>query len=309
VSVLPELEKECFFIAPIGPENSEERNRSDGVLDFIVARAAEELGLEAIRGDQLGEPGQITLQVIQHVLGAKAAVADLTGRNPNVYYELAIRHTAQLPTVLICERGEDLPFDIAQMRTIFFSHTDLRDADRCRAEIVRQLRIALDGSVDSPVSASIDLQRLQAGNTVERSVAELITGVSQLESVVTAVWRQVRGNDAAVNRLQAYEDIMTQQMNSVRKIEQRLTDLIGLARERKDPELEEAIQRTREIILALSLSYPALGTSWRTSSFQEPGSGVSVRLGEVKESDVATDVIPPGTKETPDAKSDQDGEH
>jgi hypothetical protein len=150
VSALPKLEEECFFIAPIGPDNSEERNRSDGVLEFIVARAAEELSLRVVRADQLDAPGQITAQVIQHVLGSKAAVADLTGRNPNVYYELAIRHTAKLPTVLIADEGEVLPFDIAQMRTIFFSHTDLRSADHCRTEIVRHLRQALDGARGLP---------------------------------------------------------------------------------------------------------------------------------------------------------------
>jgi hypothetical protein len=186
VLALPKLEEECFFIAPIGQDGSEERNRSDGVLNFIVARAAEELELRAVRADQLAEPGQITLQVIQHVLGAKAAVADLTGRNPNVYYELAIRHTARLPTVLIAEQGEHLPFDIAQMRTIFFSHTDLQSADRCREEIVRHLREALDGAVDSPIAASIDLQRLQSGNTAERNIAELVTGVAALEKSFTA---------------------------------------------------------------------------------------------------------------------------
>jgi hypothetical protein len=68
VPALPDLEKECFFIAPIGPDGSEHRNRSDAVLEFIVAHAAEELGLVAVRADQLGEPGQITLQVIEHVL-------------------------------------------------------------------------------------------------------------------------------------------------------------------------------------------------------------------------------------------------
>lgn len=191
MSVLPKLDEECFFIAPIGKEGSEERHRSDGVLEYIIVEAASEVGLQAVRADQLAEPGQITLQVIEHILGARAAVADLTYRNPNVFYELAVRHTARLPTVLIAEEGEQLPFDIAQMRTIFFSHTDLRSAARCRTEIVRQLREALGGAVDSPIAASVDLQRLQAGNTVERNVAELVTGIADLTKAVAEIRREL----------------------------------------------------------------------------------------------------------------------
>src|SRR5687767_2653966 len=99
---------ECFFIAPIGSEGSDERRRSDGVLQFIVAPAVGELGLTALRADRIAKPGQITLQVIDHLLKAKAAVADLTYQNANVYYELAVRHTANLPVVLIAEEGEKL---------------------------------------------------------------------------------------------------------------------------------------------------------------------------------------------------------
>jgi hypothetical protein len=232
VPSLPTLEQECFFIAPIGKDGSEERNRSDGVLEFIVARAAQELGLRAVRADQLAEPGQITLQVIEHVLGAKAAVADLTSRNPNVYYELAIRHTARLPTVLICEQGEDLPFDIAQMRTIFFSHTDLRSADRCRTEIVRHLREALDGAVDSPIAASVDLQRLQAGNTVERNVAELVTGVSDLQKVLHTIREDV-------SRALRYGQVVdSRAAETAQQMRLGLEHLIHVAREQKNPEAE-----------------------------------------------------------------------
>jgi hypothetical protein len=174
---LPTLENECFFIGPIGAEGSDERGRSDGVLDFIVSKAAGELGLTAVRADRLADPGQITLQVIEHVLGAQAAVADLTGRNPNVFYELAIRHTARLPVVLIAEQGEELPFDIAQMRVISFDHRDLRSADKCRESIVAQTRQALEGAVDSPIAASVDLKNLQAGSAVERQIAELVETV------------------------------------------------------------------------------------------------------------------------------------
>jgi hypothetical protein len=245
VPALPKLEEECFFVAPIGKDGSEERNRSDGVLEFIVARAAKELGLHTVRADQLAEPGQITLQVIEHVLGAKAAVADLTGRNPNVYYELAIRHTAKLPTVLIAEQGEQLPFDIAQMRTIFFCHTDLRSADGCRTDIVRHLRQALDGAVDSPVAASVDLQRLQAGDTVERSIAELVTSVSEVEKGLQNVASEIRygfhSESRIVRRSAELERELMAQHILAKEMANRLDDLLLVARERKDAALEQMV--------------------------------------------------------------------
>jgi hypothetical protein len=86
----------------------------------VVQPAAEAAaGLTTLRADDVGEPEQITAQAVQHCLTAKAAVADLTGGNPNVYYELSVRHGAQLPVVLIAEEGTKLPFDISQSRVIF----------------------------------------------------------------------------------------------------------------------------------------------------------------------------------------------
>jgi len=150
-------------------------------MQFIVSRAAEELGLHTVRADKIADPGQINLQVIDHVLQAKAAVADLTGLNPNVFYEMAVRHTAKLPLVIIAEKDTDLPFDIAQMRTIFFTHTNLQSADECRAGIVAQLRQALDnGIVDSPISTALDVSSLSTGNAIDRSVAELVTTVEDI---------------------------------------------------------------------------------------------------------------------------------
>jgi hypothetical protein len=78
--------KTCFFIAPIGLEGSDVRVRSDQVLKHIVAPAARECGYDTIRADQISEPGIITSQVIQHVVEDPLVVADLTDRNPNVFY-------------------------------------------------------------------------------------------------------------------------------------------------------------------------------------------------------------------------------
>ena len=194
----------------------------------------------------MGEPGQITLQVINHILGAKAAVADLTGLNPNVFYELAVRHTARLPVALIADKDCKLPFDIAQMRTIFFDHTDLRSADQCRRDIVTQLREAIDGAVDSPIATSVDVRNLQGGTAVERNVAELVTTMEQ----VTSTQRQ---DGLALRRIQRNIERMMDRDGrvspaAVRAAASAMADLHRLVIGKGDDELMQALGRLEDPI-------------------------------------------------------------
>jgi hypothetical protein len=177
---VPPLNEVCFFIAPIGDEGTPERERSDDVLEGIVAPAVRELGLTAVRGDMIGESGQITEQIIDHVLGAKAAVADLTGLNPNVFYELALRHSARRPVALIAEKGQRLPFDISHLRTIFFENKP-SSAQRCIREIVTQFRQAFaKGTADSPVAASSYAPAPPADPAAERSITDIAATADQI---------------------------------------------------------------------------------------------------------------------------------
>jgi hypothetical protein len=188
-----DFEQECFFIAPIGEHGSEARKRSDGVRDWVVKPAAKEAaGLETIRADDVGEPGQITAQAVQHCLKAKAAVADLTGGNPNVYYELSVRHGALLPVVLIAEKGTKLPFDISQSRVIFFDHTDLSDASRAKDELQSQIEASLTGAPDNPISDGMRLAQLQAGNVEEQTLAGLLDRVDRVSQATEQISRHLR---------------------------------------------------------------------------------------------------------------------
>ena len=101
-----EDKKSCFVIAPIGEAESDTRKRSDQVLRHIIRPAVEVCGYQAIRADEIDKPGVITSQVIQHVVGDPLVVADLTETNPNVFYELAIRHAIGIaPRVLRYRAG------------------------------------------------------------------------------------------------------------------------------------------------------------------------------------------------------------
>src|SRR3954453_10572257 len=109
---MEEVAKMCFVIGPIGDPGSADRKRSDQVLKHIIAPSVSPYGYSAVRADHISEAGMITSQVIQHVIDDPLVIADLTGRNPNVFYELAIRHAVRKPYIQLIEAGEALPFDV-----------------------------------------------------------------------------------------------------------------------------------------------------------------------------------------------------
>jgi len=187
------LERECFFIAPIGENDSEIRKRSDGVRDLIVKEAAEALGLETRRADEFGEPGEITSQIVRHCLNARMCVADLTGGNPNVYYELSVRHGKMLPVVLIAEVGTKLPFDVGKSRVIFFDHTSLTSARKARDEVREQIGVALENgaAADNPISNGMRLAELQGGGGEEKALALVMERLERLTATTADIDRRL----------------------------------------------------------------------------------------------------------------------
>lgn len=152
------LNKTCFVVSPIGSADSVERKHADLVLSSLIEPALEGLGLEVVRADRISKPGLITGQVIEHIAQAALVIADLSFANPNVYYELALRHAARRPVVQLIRTGDKLPFDVGQYRTVEIDMSDIYvlvpKLDLHRQEITRQARAALadGGNTESPLS-------------------------------------------------------------------------------------------------------------------------------------------------------------
>jgi len=180
-------DKICFVIAPIGEEDSDIRKRSDRMFNYVIEPAAKECRYKAVRADKISKPGIITNQVIQEVIGASMVVADLTGRNANAYYELAIRHMVKQPLVQMIAKGETIPFDIAATRVLFYDEPDLETVQKTKAELVEHIRSAESGAgkADNPISVSVDLQALQASTDPVR--AQLGELTSAMTSALTAI--------------------------------------------------------------------------------------------------------------------------
>jgi CheY-like chemotaxis protein len=174
------MSKKCFFIAPIGQENSEIRARSDQLFSYIIKPAAKRLGYQAIRGDHIDQPGMINTQVIEHLMEDDIAIADLTGKNPNVYYELAIRHGVNKPVINIKDVSESLAFDIIGMRTIDVDFRFIDSMKKCRKEINKQIQTIENGSdniFDSPIKYTKQAKR------IDESISDLKGMDSKIESL------------------------------------------------------------------------------------------------------------------------------
>ncbi len=201
-------QKTCFVIAPIGEAESETRKRSDQILKHVISPAVAECGYEPVRADQISEPGMITSQIIQHIVEDSLVIADLTDRNPNVFYELAIRHAIRKPLVQLIKKGEQIPFDVAGTRTIHVNHHDLDSAEEAKKEIISQIQsLEKDSSkLETPISVSLDLQILrQSDNPEQRSLADVLSVVTELRSSITSIEKRLEHSGPRLSSVDAAE--------------------------------------------------------------------------------------------------------
>lgn len=170
----------CFVVSPIGRARSATRRRSDLVYNTVITRALGPLGYKVIRADHLPEPGIITHQIVSHVVNDDLVVADLTDHNPNVFYELALRHALRKPVIQLIKEGQPVPFDVSPSRVVYFDETRRDSLRRARNEVVKQARWfrASPKSLATPIPDEIEFaggaRVFHAGASLYRAIVEEI---------------------------------------------------------------------------------------------------------------------------------------
>ena len=115
-------QKRCFVIMPFGKYGTEESKKNLKIYQLMIKPVVEAVGYNCIRADELEAMGNITRDIIELLHGADLVIADLTGRNPNVFYELGVRHALyRCGTIPIIHEGEYIPFDVANYRALYYS--------------------------------------------------------------------------------------------------------------------------------------------------------------------------------------------
>jgi hypothetical protein len=106
----------CFLVMPFSLEWSADVHRA-------LVRACEAAGVQAIRGDDVFTPTDILDDIWQSLNRADFIIADITGRNANVLYELGIAHTLAKPVLILSRNASDIPIDLSTRRVILYGQS------------------------------------------------------------------------------------------------------------------------------------------------------------------------------------------
>lgn len=122
----------CFIVMPFSQGWSTDVHR-------ILATACEAVGVRPVRGDDLFTPTDILEDIWQSINAADFIIADITGRNPNVLYELGIAHTLAKPVLILSKEAADIPIDLATRRVILYG----QKTDTWREDLARMIAAAI----------------------------------------------------------------------------------------------------------------------------------------------------------------------
>jgi hypothetical protein len=152
----------CFYITPIGEEGTEIRKHADMLLRHLIEPAFAKFSMKVIRADKIEKSGLISQQIFEYLVSAKICVADLSYGNPNAFYELGIRHMTKRPSIQIIRKGDKIPFDVSQGRTISVdvsdTYTVMDKIESAKNELIEHIKAILDPATstgqsdDNPVT-------------------------------------------------------------------------------------------------------------------------------------------------------------
>ncbi len=182
---LEELENTCFVIMPFGKKEVDGKE-----VDFTAiyndifepainrVKTPENRPLIAARTDMDAFSGSINQEMFEYIMYSRMAFADVSGFNPNVFYEIGARHSAQESgTVLFRQTGHPIPFDITTIKVFEYDHEPADKAETSRSFITRVLSETLKRNrLDSPVRLALRAQWSGGPRPASASAPQAETG-------------------------------------------------------------------------------------------------------------------------------------
>ena len=125
----------CFVLMPFG-------EWFDRYYAEIYVPALKDAGFEPVRADSLFTSGSVMEQICEQIQKSKVLLAELTGKNPNVFYEMGVAHALQKPVVFVSGNIDDVPFDVRHLRVVIYDVREPKWDEKLRKQITAYIKNA-----------------------------------------------------------------------------------------------------------------------------------------------------------------------
>jgi hypothetical protein len=174
----------CFVIMPFG-------GWFDKYYEEIFCPAIKNSGLVPKRADDLYRPSNIVQDIWAFTKKAKIILADLTNKNPNVFYELGLAHAATKPVILITQNIEDIPFDLRSLRIIEYDKNSPNWGTILQEDIKNAITETLESPNETIPSAFLEVSAPAATKAVTKKEKDLVELKQKFELLERQVMKYV----------------------------------------------------------------------------------------------------------------------
>ena len=228
--------KKCFVIMPFGKKKDVDGYEVDfdHVYHELIYKAVKELGVDCERCDEIIGTGSIHKKMFRGIFDADVAVVDITSLNPNVFYELGVRHSLHKSVTLVIRRNSNLPipFNISGMSILGYDIDSDDHLESSRKKIRDIIRNGLDApSIDSIVHDILDdLKVEKRSKPIETTEEEL----RQIRGVPGKQIGYITGNIKNINNVDIWVNSENTNMQMARHYEHSISATIRYEGATKD---------------------------------------------------------------------------
>ena len=213
--------KKCFVIMPFGKKKDIDGYEVDfdRVYHELIYKAVKELGVDCERCDEIIGTGSIHKKMFRGIFDADVSVVDITSLNPNVFYELGVRHALHKYVTLVIRKNSSLPipFNINGLTILGYDIDSDDQLERCRKKIRNHIQNGLDTQgIDSIIYDTLDDLK------VEKRARIIETMDEKLYQIVGVPGKQigyVTGNLINVNHVDIWVNSENTNMQMARHYE------------------------------------------------------------------------------------------
>ena len=204
--------KTCFVVSPIGETDSEIRSNADKLFKYIISPVCESCGFEPVRVDQINDSDSITQTIIDKLLSSELVIADISGHNPNVFFEMGYRKCTDKPIIHLKKKGETIPFDVNTVRTFEYDLTDLDNVEETKKRLEQTIGTFSFENKTNAVGQDEE-------NNKQIFFQSILTMLYQIQDSITELKEQINKKDT-----ETIQAIMQTSLNNAQKEES--TDVV-----------------------------------------------------------------------------------